>query len=90
MNGEAFPEKFGFQAISTSMPSVASPRPVRQFARGAHGHGRLADDHRRAPQPRHQGVDDGVHVAQIGAVFALLLRCSDAEEVHVGELAAAS
>ena len=26
-----------------------------------------------------------MHVAQIGAVFALLLRGSDAEEVHVGE-----
>ena len=49
-------------------------------------HGRLADDHRRPAQPWHQRVDHGVHVAQVGAVFALLLRGSDAEEVHVGEL----
>ena len=77
----------GFQAISTSTPSGASRAgPLGQFGGGADRHGRLADDHRGAPQPRHQRVDHGVHVAQVGAVFALLLRGSDAEEVHVGEL----
>ena len=35
---------------------------------------------------RHQSVDHGVHMPQIRAVFALLLRSSDTEEVHVGEL----
>ena len=76
----------GFQAISTSTPSGASrARPLGQFGGGAHRHRRLADDHRGTTQPRHQRVDHGVHMAQVGAVFALLLRGSDAEEVHVGE-----
>ena len=50
------------------------------------GDGRLADDERPPLQPRHQGVDDRVHVPEIGAVFALLLRGAHTEEMHVGEV----
>ena len=86
-NGKPFTEKFRVPSdFDVDAVGGQCMRPGAEFGRGAHGHGRLADDHRRAPQPGHQGVDDGVHVAQIGAVFALLLRRSDTEEVHVGEL----
>ncbi|OBH22226.1 hypothetical protein A5692_07550 [Mycobacterium sp. E342] len=61
-------------------------RPAVEFGRGSHRHGRFAHQDRRSGQPRHQRVDDRVHVAQVGAVLALLLRCPDPEEVHVGEL----
>ena len=56
-----------------------------QLSGGTHRDGRLADDDGRAAQQRHQGVDHGIHVPQIGAVLPLLLRGAHAEEVHVGE-----
>ncbi len=63
-----------------------APCPLCQVSGGADGDGGLADDHGGPAQPRHQRVDHGVHVAQVGAVVALLLRGSDTEEVHVGEV----
>jgi hypothetical protein len=58
----------------------------RQVGGGAHRHSRLADDDGGSAQPRHELVDNGVHVAQIGGVFTFFLRGADAEEVHVSEI----
>src|SRR3954469_61557 len=87
VNGKALTEKFWVPGdFDVDAVGGQTARPYAQLGCGADGNGRLADDHRRTPQLRYQGVDDGVHVAQIGAVFALLLRRPDAEEVHIGEL----
>ena len=69
------------------MPSGASPRALAPSSAAVPtGTVDFPTITAGASQTRHQGVDDGVHVAQVGAVFALLLRCPDAEEVHVGEV----
>ena len=46
----------------------------------------LSDDHRRPGQTRCERVDYGVDMAQVGAVFAPLLRSANPEEMHVGEV----
>ena len=87
VDGEAFTEKFGVPGDFDVDPvSGNGARPYAEFGGGAHRHGRLADDHRRALQPRDQRVDDGVHMPQISPVLALFLRRADTEEVHVREI----
>ena len=54
--------------------------PVRQLGRGAHRNRRFTDEHRWPGQPRYQRVDDGMDMAQVGAVLALLLRRAHAED----------
>src|ERR1700733_3711299 len=46
----------------------------------------LPDDHRRPCQPRCESVDYAVHMAEVGAVFAPLLRSANPEEMHIGEV----
>src|SRR6185437_15540206 len=60
-------------------------RPPDQLGSGPNGDGRLSDDHRGPRQTRCKRVDYGVDMAQIGTVFAALLRSTDSEEVDVGE-----
>ena len=87
LDGEALAEELRVPRDFDVDPDRRQRRCARgQFGRRADRDRRLADDHRGRAQPRDQRVDHGVHVAQIGAVFALLLRGSHAEEVHVGEL----
>ena len=87
MDGEALAEELRIPGdLDVDALGCEAAGPLGQFGGRADRHRRLAHDHRRPPQPRHQRVDHRVDVAQVGAVFALLLRGSDAEEVHVGEL----
>ena len=76
----------GFHAISTSTPGRAAARARSdQLGGGSDRDGGLSDDHRGPGQTRYERVDYGVDMAQVGAVFAPLLRGADSEEVHVGE-----
>ena len=87
MDGEAFPQELGVPGDLDGDPRRGqSTGPFGQLSRRPHRHRRLAHDHRGPLESRHQRVDHRVHVAQIGAVLALLLGGPDAEEVHVGEL----
>ena len=63
-----------------------SPGAGGQAGGGAHRDGGLADDHRRSRQPRDEVVDHRVDVAKVRPVLALLLWCSHAQEVDVGEV----
>src|ERR1700694_4038373 len=73
-------------AFADTLTSSAVCRSVSRNGTPSSSNGGLADDHRGPPQSGHQGVDHGMHVAQVSAVFTLLLRCSHTEEVHIGEL----
>ena len=76
----------GFHATSTSTPGPRSRAgPLDKLGGGPDGNRGLADDHRRSSQTRCERVDYGVDVAQVGAVFAPLLRSADSQEMHVGE-----
>ncbi len=61
-------------------------RPPGQLGRRSDRNRRFANEHRRSGQPRHQGIDDGVNVAQVGAVFPPFLGCANTQKVHIGEL----
>jgi hypothetical protein len=86
-DGETFAEEFGvprhFDVYSFGCQTT---RPRTEFCCRPDGHRRLAHDHRRPAEPRGERFDHGMNMGQIRAVFPLLLRCSDTEEVHVGEL----
>ena len=87
MHRETFPEELRVpRHLDIHTVAGQLPCPTAEFRRGAHRHRRLADNHRRPGQPGHEFVDDRVHMAQIGSVLTLLLRCADAEEVNVGEV----
>ncbi len=86
VNGEALPKKFRIPRRLDIHAGRGQPTGAFvELGRRAHRHGGLADDHRRAAQSRNEFVDHRMHMTQIGTVFALLLRCSDAEEMQVGE-----
>ncbi|CFE38897.1 Uncharacterised protein [Mycobacterium tuberculosis] len=67
-------------------PGCQCTGPMSQFGCGAHWDCRLADQNRRPDQTRHQRIDDGVDMPQVGAIFAYLLRRADPQEMHVGEI----
>jgi hypothetical protein len=87
VHGQAFAQELGVPGdLDVHAPGRERDGPGGQRRRGAHRNRRLADEHRRPRQPRHQRIDDGVDVAQVSGVFALLLRRADPQKVHVGEL----
>jgi hypothetical protein len=84
--GKPFPQKLG---VPSDFDVHAGPcgraSPLDKLSGSPDRNCRLADDHRRSSQSRNQRVDYGVDMAQVGAVFAPLLRGADAEEMHFGE-----
>jgi len=87
VDGETFPQELGIpRHFNVDAGARGRAGPLNELGRGPDGHRGLADDHRVASQTRCKRVDYGVDVAYVGAVFALLLRSADPEEVNVSEL----
>ena len=64
VDGEALAEELRIPGhLDVDVGGREAAGTLGQLGGRAHRHGRLADDHRRAAQPRHQRIDHGVDVA---------------------------